>query len=215
MDLDKLEEFLINNSDINKEFIRDFFGVQKTKKYIKDKPFTINLEDVAHWLETTKKKLKETLVNSYSEIKDYIVRPDNGPNYATLGGPKKKIVLITPKCFKKLCMLSRTEKAELVRDYYIQLEELVNDYKDIIIEAKQKEINILKNDLKKNKYPIGGHVYIFEESDELGKVYYRIGLSKDLNKRFAVHNSSSFHNKKLIFTIKTSNIYHMEKCKCR
>ena len=112
-------------------------------------------------------------------------------------------------------MLSRTEKAELVRDYYIQLEELVNDYKDIIIEAKQKEINILKNDLKKNKYPIGGHVYIFEESDELGKVYYRIGLSKDLNKRFAVHNSSSFHNKKLIFTIKTSNIYHMEKCKCR
>ena len=78
MDFDKLENFLINNSNINKDFIKDFFGVQKTKKNIKHKPFVIDLEDVAFWLETTKKKLKETLVNSYENLFDYIVMPVNG-----------------------------------------------------------------------------------------------------------------------------------------
>lgn len=29
MDLDKLEEFLLSNSKINKQFIIDFFGFQK------------------------------------------------------------------------------------------------------------------------------------------------------------------------------------------
>lgn len=38
MDLNKLENFLIENSDINRDFIRDFFGVQKTQKFIKYKP---------------------------------------------------------------------------------------------------------------------------------------------------------------------------------
>ena len=75
-------------------------------------------------------------------------------------GPKPKIILLTPKCFKKLCMQSKTKKAELVRDYYIVLEELVDKYKDLIIENKDKEINILKNDLKKHKFPSGGSLLV-------------------------------------------------------
>ena len=32
INLDGLEEFLIKESNINKDFIRDFFGIQKNKK---------------------------------------------------------------------------------------------------------------------------------------------------------------------------------------
>ena len=57
--LEKLESFLISNSDISKEFINDFFGFQKKQLYEEYKPFTIDLEDVAYWLETRKSKLRE------------------------------------------------------------------------------------------------------------------------------------------------------------
>jgi len=49
-DLDGLENFLINNSNINKKFIIDFFGFQKKKIYEEYKPFKIDLEDVSYWL---------------------------------------------------------------------------------------------------------------------------------------------------------------------
>lgn len=75
-DLEKLESFLIKNSDISKEFINDFFGFQKKKLYEEYKPFTIDLEDVAYWLESTKSHLKETLNSNYSNNLDYIVTKD-------------------------------------------------------------------------------------------------------------------------------------------
>jgi len=72
LDLQGLEDFLIQKSKINKDFIKDFFGFQKTNEYYKYVPFTISLDDVAFWLETAKDKLKKTLVNSYLKLVDYI-----------------------------------------------------------------------------------------------------------------------------------------------
>jgi hypothetical protein len=54
LDLLNLETFLIENSKISKKFITDFFGFQKKTLYNKHEPFTIDLEDIAYWLETTK-----------------------------------------------------------------------------------------------------------------------------------------------------------------
>lgn len=39
-----------------------------------------------------------------------------------------------------LCMRSNTKKAEEVRKYYIQLEELVNEYKEFIIKSQAEKI---------------------------------------------------------------------------
>jgi hypothetical protein len=41
MELDGLENFLINESKINKEFIKDFFGMQKKNIYDNYKPFIL------------------------------------------------------------------------------------------------------------------------------------------------------------------------------
>ena len=72
-----LEDFLISNSKINKKFIKYFFVFQKTDQYKDYKPFTIDLDDVAFWLESLKANLKYTLVSSYIKDIDYIEKIDN------------------------------------------------------------------------------------------------------------------------------------------
>jgi len=72
VNLEKLESFLIDNSSISKDFIKDFFGFQKINEFTKYKPFTISLDDIAYWLEMRKSKLKKTLNNNYSINIDYI-----------------------------------------------------------------------------------------------------------------------------------------------
>jgi len=132
-----LEEFLLNNSSINKEFIRDFFGVQNNKEYIIHKPFTIDLDTVVYWLNSRKDILKDTLIKSYKINIDYIllpVNPEQKNDVENRGGYNKQIILLTSECFKRLCMLSRTENAEQVRQYYLELEKLVDKYKDYIIQ---------------------------------------------------------------------------------
>jgi len=88
----------------------------------------------------------------------------------------------------------------------------LDKYKNVIIEKQNKKIKILENDLKKQDYPQGGRCYIFEETDELNEKYYRIGQSDNLKNRMNTHNSSSSHNKIVVFAIKTNDIYHYEKC---
>ena len=215
LDLQGLEDFLIQKSKINKDFIKDFFGFQKINEYSKYAPFTISLDDVVFWLETAKDKLKKTLVNSYLKLVDYkqiVVLPPRGEQDLSHGGHNKDTILLTPDCFKLLCMRSKTKKADKVRQYYVDLEKLIDEYKNIIIENQNKKINILEADLRKDIYPKGGHCYIFEETDELSEIYYRIGQSKDMTKRMATHNSSNAHKKIVIFKIKTNNIIHYESC---
>ena len=60
--------------------------------------------------------------------------------YAKHGDHNKKLVLLTPDCFKMLCMRSKTKKADKVREYYIEIEKLIDKYKDIIIEENNKKI---------------------------------------------------------------------------
>ena len=106
------------------------------------------------------------------------------------GGHNKNLVLLTPDCFKMLCMRSKTKKADKVREYYIEIEKLIDKYKDIIIEENNKKIKVLENDLKKEKQPSGNICYIFEETDELNIKYYRLGQTENLAKRMVSHNST-------------------------
>lgn len=217
-DLDKLESFLISNSNISKKFITDFFGFQKKILYEEYKPFKIDLNDIAYWLDTRKSDLKSLLIQYYSKNLDFIIIEQNSlprdksrQNIGS-GGHNKKLVLLTSDCFKMLCMRSKTKKAEKVREYYIKIEKLIDEYKDIIIEENNRKIRILENDLKKEKQPGGDICYIFEEVDELNVKYYRLGQTENLNKRMASHNSSSVHKKVIAFKIKTTNILHYEAC---
>jgi phage anti-repressor protein len=214
MDLKKMEQFLMDNSKINKKFIKDFFGIQMQNKYKKQDPFIIDFDSIVYWLDVRKDNLKKTLCANYMVNIDFIIEKTLllPRQKRSKGGQNKELILLTSDCFKMLCMRSKTKKAEQVRKYYIELEKMIDKYKEVIIKNQLKEINILKQDLRKEEYPIGGHCYIFKEVDELEKIYYRIGRSDNMKKRMANHNSSTIHKKVLVFKIKTNNISHYEAC---
>jgi len=226
--MDGLEIFLIKKSKINKDFIKDFFGIQKNLLYEKYKPFIIDLDDIAFWLDARKDNLKETLTKNYLKKFDYIIisslreKPDEldrlkslplvHQEQTTQGGHNKETILLTIDCFKMLCMRSNTKKANKVRQYYVDLEKLIDEYKDNLIKLQTKKIEILENDLKKDPLPKEGFCYIYLETDEMNEMYYRLGQSGNLQKRFNNHNSSSIHKKIISYKIKTDNILHFESC---
>ena len=207
-----LENFLISNSKINKKFIKDFFGFQKTDQYKEYKPFTIDLDDVAFWLDAVKYNLKNTLTISYIKDIDFIVIKSLLLGYQDQPKHNKETILLTSDTFKMLCMRSKTKKANKVRQYYLSLEKMIDEYKDVIINNLNTKIKVLENDLKKDDFPKGGHVYIFEEIDQMNEEYIRIGLSDNVKKRMNNHNSSSVHKKRILYKIKTVNIKQFEKC---
>lgn len=185
---------------------------KKTDQYNDYKPFIIDLDDVAYWLESLKANLKITLKTSYIKDVDYIVIKSLLLVNQDQAKHNKETILMTSETFKMLCMRSKTKKADKVRQYYINLEKLMDEYKDIIIDNLNTKVKILEKDLLKDDLPKGGHVYIFEEIDQLGEKYMRIGQSNDVKKRMSNHNSSSIHKKNIKYKIKTQNIRQFEKC---
>jgi hypothetical protein len=103
-----------------------FFGLYDSKdKY----NFSINIEAISKWFNMTKGHIKETLVNSYIKNIDYKII--KGISIGNKGKPRETI-LLTPKCFKLMAMQSKTKKAFQVREYYYELEQVIDQYKEYI-----------------------------------------------------------------------------------
>lgn len=139
-----LVEFLKKYSKVNNNFIDDFYSLYDTVDKYK---FCIDLEKVAEWLETRKDCLKNTLERSYEKNTEYTIQNDNENNNSH-GGQNKELILISPKTFKKICIQSKTSKADEVREFYYQLEELVDRYKDYIIKGLNKKVKQLEHNQK-------------------------------------------------------------------
>lgn len=201
----KLQDFLKTYTTINSKFIDDFFGLYDINT--SDSDFVIDLDKVVKWLKTLKKHIKKTLIESYSENLDYKIKvlPPKGR-----GRPVEEITL-TPTCFKRLCMMSRTEKAEEVRTYFIQLEAYMDKYKSHIINALQKKIAKIEGELK----PIpeikkGGVIYVLKTKD--ADNIFKIGRSKNFENRLKTHQSSHSNKIEIAFVFETDDIESVENC---
>lgn len=177
--MEQLLPFLRKYSDVDIAFIKDFIAIQNSDKT--HAPFNIDLNMVAKWLDTLKGNLKLTLLESYIEKLDYItLLPKYNRDEIVHGGQNKEIILFTPDCFKLLCMRSKTKNADKVRYYYLTLEKLVEIYKDDIIKNQKKRIEQLENNLRKQKFPVKGAIYIIEVGDGDG---YKLGKTNNMNKK--------------------------------
>src|SRR4029079_11393584 len=131
-----------------------------------------------------KGKLKETLVYSYIKDMDYIIIKNRRKNNK---GPMPEKILLTPKCFKLLSMQSRTKRSAEVRNYYFELEELVDKYKDYIIDGLNTKITKLLNNQKPKVHQKSGIIYIIHAADD--QTLYKIGKSSDWKERVKSYNS--------------------------
>ena len=198
-----LIEFLKTHTKINNNFIDDFVSLYNAEdKY----NFSIDLDIIAKWMKTVKGDLKETLVNSYKEKIDYkiIKGVSNG-----LKGKPKETILLTPKCFKLMAMQSRTKKAIEVREYYYELENVMDQYKEYIIKGLEEKIKKLENNQKPKINPSKGIIYILETSDGVG--HYKVGKTKNLKQRLKQYNGDKKDDIIPLYVYETDDIDNIEK----
>lgn len=202
---ESLLDYIKNNSSVPIEFINDFFMVFNGA--INSYNFVINLDVVAKWLNSYKRNLKTTLLDSYKEDIDYSITLDN-----TKFGRPSETILLTPECFKRLCMLSRTEKAEEVRSYFIAVEQNLDKYKNYIIEGLNKKIKKYEKELKPSPAPTtSGAIYVLKTSEDIDGVY-KIGRTKNFAERIKVHQSSHPDKIEIVHVYETNNIEVVESC---
>ena len=149
-------------------------------KYDKKKDFVIDFDNVWKWLGFTRKDSgKKLLEKFFTKDVDYEVMkptpeisgagfemdepaPPIGGAGLNLGsaGLNKETIMLTVNTFKKFCLKAGTKKADEVHDYYIKLEELLQDTVEEESSELRKQLTTAEDERKK----IEGERNKFEES---------------------------------------------------
>jgi len=199
-----LLEYLKKYTTISNTFINDFFSLYSIKTNQND--YIINMHTLAKWLKTAPESLMKTLVKSYTKNIDYTLKKGK-----STGGRPSNIVMLTPDCFKRLCMRSTTKKAEEVRTYFIELEKHLDKYKNYIIQSLNKKVGILENNQKTKQNINSGVIYIMKTDLDIEGIY-KIGKTTKFKSRLATHNSSHVDDVEVLLVYETNNITEVEKC---
>lgn len=178
----------------------------------------ISLDNVAKWLNCPKNELNRTLHRSYIKNIDYKYEKSANPNkiVGKYTSNNYKKILVTPDCFKRLCMLSRAKKAEMVRSYFIDVETQFLRYKNQIMEGLKTDIRLLQTDLNpKKEIPklnnADGYIYVIKASEEIDNLF-KVGRASDLKKRLFSYQTGTAHNVDLLYTISVHDMKSAEKC---
>ena len=93
--------------------------------------------------------------------------PLDGESNILNGRPRERI-LLTVKCFKKLCLKANTTKSDEIHDYYIKLEEINFEYllhesenSKLLAIAEEKEKHVMSDFKKENG-----------DTEKIGGVYF-------------------------------------------
>ena len=173
----------------------------------------VNLDYVSKWLNIKKCDLLRTLRLNYIDKIDYTTERVKNPYNKDARANNYIRCMLTPDCFKRLCMMSRAKNADMVRTYFIEIESLFIKHKDQLIKGLEDDISRLeKNQLPKKNYKKGeGYIYVIKASpynDSLVK----IGRTKDLKHRLINHMSSHADQFEVLYVYKAENIYAVEAC---
>ena len=200
-----LQDFLKKYSSISNKFIDDFFSLYTINTENDD--LIIIFDNLIKWLNIRKDSLKRTLIETYIKNVDYKIIKIKS---TTAGKPKEEIML-TSDCCKRLCMLSKTIKAEEVRTYFIEIEKLMDKYKKYIIEGLTNKIDILENNQKPISDTKSGVIYVLKTDYNIIDLY-KIGKTKKFKERIRTHNSSHIDNVDIVHIYESNYIDEVEKC---
>ena len=205
-----MEDFILQRSMISKKFLHDFFNI--TGERYRDNVISIKFDIIVKWLEVQKHHLKRLLVNNFKKDIDYTEEKVKVMNKNNRGSNYVSKILVTPDCFKDICMISQTAKAKDVRFYYKTVEKLLMDYYEDIENNLRKELGLIKNNQKPKNTPVGGHVYILRASNTTQKDMFKIGNTDDMKKRLKTYNSGNANDIKPLFIMKVKDIKGVETC---
>ena len=204
-----IKDFIKQTTSIPNDFIDDMFGFYDNETLQTD--FVIILDYVAKWLNSRKDTLVETLHRSYKEHIDYTVQT-KGIRKTTPKSNNQKLYLLTPDCFKRLAMMSKSKNAELVRSYFIEVEGLYIKYRKYIMNGMEQEIRTLQNNQKPKTYKgrKGGFIYIIKVADR--EDVFKVGRTEDIAKRMKTYQTGLADDVDVLFMYETDDVKKTEKC---
>ena len=92
--------------------------------------FVIDLDDVWKWLGFSQKYNAKHMLEKHfiidTEYKIFAPEP-SGAKKDARGGHNKETIMLTIRTFKLFCLKAGTKKAEQIHEYYIKLEETLQD----------------------------------------------------------------------------------------
>lgn len=167
----------------------------------------ISLDTVARWLSSNKRTLVTTLKHSYRENFDYTIQKYTPTNKKVPRANNNKLYLLTPDCFKRLAMMSRSKNAEMIRTYFIEIENLFFKYRGEMLSGMQSELERLE----RNQNPKAGYMYIVRASEHKDGLV-KIGRSKDLLSRLRAYNSGRADDIEVLYMYKVEDLESAEGC---
>ena len=110
--------------------------------YDKTLDFVIDLDNVWKWLGFVKKaNAKFVLEKNFVENCDYknLAAEHSAPRLELKhGGQNKQIIMLNIKTFKSLCLKAQTKKASEIHDYYMKMEEILQE----TVEEESNELRL-------------------------------------------------------------------------
>ena len=165
--------------------------------------FVIDLDNVWKWLGfSTKQKAKELLEKNYTLNKDYKLSLNQQVKQTTntKGGHNKESFMMTIKTFKKFCLKACTKKADQIHEYYIKLEETLQEIiqeesDELKLQLEQKD-KLLEN-TKLEKAKLREKTLLEQFPNNTQCVYYGIidNLSNDSEPLIKFGNSNFLKNR--------------------
>lgn len=174
--------------------------------------FVIDLDNIWQWLGFSQKVIaKRALENYFTVDIDYKNLLPNLREQKLHGGHNKETIMLNIKTFKLFCIKAATKKANEIHEYFIKLEELLQDViqeesNELKMQLDKKNIEIQNNKqdfsikvhqekekiLLREFGSIGAIVYIVKvKSYQTGEYVIKIGESrKGITSRYNEHKSS-------------------------
>ena len=206
------KEFVKLTSAVPAHFIDELFEFYDENTQQTDP--VIRLDTIAKWLSCTRQSLMETLKLSYRENFDYTIQKYTPTNKKFPHANNNKLYLLTPDCFKRLAMMSRSKNAEMIRTYFIEIENLFFKYRGEMLSGMQEELERLERNQKAKaslKDPKAGYMYIVRASEHNDGLV-KIGRSKDLLSRLRAYNSGRADDIEVLYMYKVEDLESAEGC---
>lgn len=177
--------------------------------------FIINLDNIWKWIGFSRFDNTVRLVkNEFKELIDYkILLLFSEEQKKDHGGSNKETILLTIKCFKKLCLKARTKKADEIHDYYIKMEEIMHEIMDeestelkTLLLKKDQEIVSTKEKTMINAYHLKPIVYLATvENDTI-----KFGFTNDIKTRYNTHKKEIGQQFVLEYVVETVHNRELE-----
>jgi len=223
--LNKIKESFTDNQQ--QMFVASFYCYLNCNK---NTDFIIDLDKVWGWMGFSHKdKAKRLLEKSFTLDIDYkcLLTPKGEQKKGTgRGGHNKEIIMMTVKTFKSLCLKADTKKADEIHEYYMKLEEILQELieeegnelreqlqqKDKLLENAQSEKELLREKTIIEQFPRNTQCVYYGIIDNVtlnNENLIKFGNSNFLGDRVKQHKKT-YQNFRLVNAFKVENKLELE-----